>query len=143
MGKTKKYNPHPVGNPQIQIGAMKSLYPNFKVKKLVNGNLLFTGTIQPKEYMREYTVTIECRGELTPHVKVISPKLVDKPPHFYREQKRLCLYKPVNFHWMDTRLIANYIVPWTSAWLYFYEIWLQKGKWLGPEALHDNNLDKL
>lgn len=27
--------------------------------------------------------------------------------------------------------IANTILPWTSLWLYYYEIWLGTGKWEG------------
>jgi hypothetical protein len=143
MARIKKYNSHPSANPLVQIGAMKSKYPHFTVQKLADGHLLFTGTIQPKEYMREYKVTIEYRGGQAPHVRVVSPALVEKPPHYYHEQKRLCLYKPSNFNWQETTLIANHIVSWTSGWLYFYETWLQKGVWLGPEAEHDNNTEKL
>ena len=33
-------------------------------------------------------------------------------------------------------LIARYIVPWAAAWLYFYEVWLDLGVWLGPEVPH-------
>lgn len=28
-------------------------------------------------------------------------------------------------------LIANTIVPWTSEWLFYYEIWLATGQWHG------------
>lgn len=142
MGKIKS-NTNPKRNVIVQIGAMHSRYPHFTARKLPNGGILFIGKIQPKEYMREYVVSIEYRGKRAPHVKVLYPHLVAKPPHYYHDQKRLCLYKPSDFSWQDTTLIANHIVSWTSAWLYFYEIWLQKGKWLGPEAEHDNKTPKI
>lgn len=143
MATSKKYIPKQKYNPLVQIGAMKSRYPKFKVQKMDDGKIIFTGNIQPKEYMREYTVSIEYHGGYEPHVKVISPSLVEKPPHYYHASKRLCLFKPANFTWKESTLIANHIVSWTSAWLYFYEIWLEKNEWLGPEASHDNNAEKL
>lgn len=27
--------------------------------------------------------------------------------------------------------IANTIIPWTIEWLYYYELWLATGEWLG------------
>jgi len=31
-------------------------------------------------------------------------------------------------------LIATTILPWTALWLYYYELWLDTGKWLGPSS---------
>lgn len=31
-------------------------------------------------------------------------------------------------------LIAKTILPWTALWLYYYELWLDTGKWLGPSS---------
>jgi len=67
---------------------------------------------------------------------------VADPPHFYKESQTLCLYHPKNYHWTKEKLIAKDIVPWTAAWIYFYEIWLQKGVWYGPEAELEENLLK-
>jgi hypothetical protein len=27
--------------------------------------------------------------------------------------------------------VADYIIPWISCWLYFYEVWLATGTWIG------------
>ena len=38
--------------------------------------------------------------------------------------------------------ISSTIIPWTSEWLYYYEIWLINGDWLGgghDEYINDNN----
>jgi hypothetical protein len=31
-------------------------------------------------------------------------------------------------------LIATTLIPWTALWLYYYELWLDTGKWLGPSS---------
>ena len=40
------------------------------------------------------------------------------------------------------KLVAKEIMSWTIAWLYFYEAWLQTGKWFGPESHHTPNIIK-
>ncbi len=123
-------------NPEIQIGAMKSRYPEFKAKKLNNGNIEFTGELQVKPELPIYTVSITYRGDSSPLIKVLNPELVEEPPHIYSETRTLCLYKPSNYKWTKDKLIAKDIVSWTAAWIYFYEVWLQSGEWFGPEAPH-------
>ena len=122
----------------VQIGAMKSLYPKFRVTKKTNSEVKFVGELQPKPEFRKFKVEILYCGNLRPKVKVLSPKLVDKPPHFYERTETLCLYHPKDFKWSKDKLIAKYIVPITSAWLYFYEVWLETDIWYGPEASHNN-----
>jgi hypothetical protein len=36
--------------------------------------------------------------------------------------------------------ISEYIVPWISLWLFFYETWLITGEWLGGG--HEPNTGK-
>lgn len=122
-------------NVEKQIGAMRSLYPNFHAIK-ENNQLTFVGILQVRENLPEYKVRIEYKASLDPYVFVVSPKLVDNAPHIYRETKRLCLYYPANYNWNADKLIAKDIVPWTAAWIYFYEYWLRTGKWIGPEVPH-------
>jgi hypothetical protein len=122
----------------IQIGAMKALYPQFRVTKKTYNEVKFVGELQPKPEFRKFKVEILYCGNLRPKVKVISPKLVNEPPHFYKKSGTLCLYHPKDFKWSKDKLIAKYIVPITSAWLYFYEVWLETEIWYGPEAGHDN-----
>lgn len=125
----KKYNT------DLQILAMKQKYPQFKYKK--EGDLItFIGDLQVKPEFPIYTVSIQYRGASQPIVKVLNPQLVERPPHVYPENK-LCLYHPKNFAWKKEKLIAKEIVEWTATWIYFYEVWLETGKWLGPEAPHN------
>lgn len=129
-------------NSDIQINAMKSRYPQFKAKKRGRYDIEFIGDLIVKPAFPVYTVSITYRGDVRPLVKVIKPELVEDPPHFYKETQSLCLYHPKNYHWAKEKLIAKDIVSWTAAWIYFYEVWLQKGVWYGPEAEHEENLLK-
>ncbi|MEJ7823751.1 MAG: hypothetical protein WKF85_15620 [Chitinophagaceae bacterium] len=117
---------------------MKRFFPAFKCKTLETEELLFTGSIQPRRTLPVYDVTIHYRGCRTPIVKIIKPKLVENPPHFYHATNSICLFKPSHYSWEANKLIAKVIVPWTASWIYFYEMWLQNSNiWLGPEASHD------
>lgn len=126
----------------IQINSMRIHFPHFKHSWNKTGNLTFVGTLQPSKEMPIYKVSIEYRGYQAPRVKIIDPPLVEKPPHFYFNNDCLCLYKPENFEWTPPKPISNYIVPWTSCWIYFYEVWKEKKVWLGPEASHDEETKK-
>jgi hypothetical protein len=123
----------------IQIHSMKSQYPQFSYKELEGGNILFIGELTVRPEFPIYTITIEYRKSLTPLVKILDPSLVEKPPHYYKKEQALCLYHSRQFSWNKNYLISKYIVSWTAAWIYFYEVWLQEGKWYGPEAPHDIN----
>lgn len=125
----------------VQIDCMRKHYPKFNYHRNEDGNLVFIGKLQAKESMREYTISIEFRGDSTPRVRVIDPPLVKDAKHVYRGGY-LCLYKPSNFSWNATKPISNYIIAWTSAWIYFYELWRLEGVWMGPEALHETNEEK-
>ena len=51
-------------------------------------------------------------------------------PHMYSDGS-LCLFYPPNDEWDYSDLWAETLIPWASLWLYYYEIWLQTGEWLG------------
>jgi hypothetical protein len=123
-------------DPVIQIGAMKSRYPQFKIDRRGQYDMLFTGELKVRPQFPLYSVTIHYQGRIRPLVRIIEPALVESPPHFFKETNSLCLYHPQNYHWTSEKLVAKDIVSWTAAWIYFYEVWLQKGQWYGPEADH-------
>ncbi|MDD5571201.1 MAG: hypothetical protein PHD97_08605 [Bacteroidales bacterium] len=123
-------------NTDIQVEAMKSRCPKLKIKKRGRYDIEFITDLFVKPELPIYTVSITYRGNQTPLVKVIKPELVENAPHIYKESKTLCLYHPDNYHWTKEKLIAKDIVSWTATWIYFYEVWLQKGKWYGPEVHH-------
>lgn len=53
---------------------------------------------------------------------------------------RICLYRYSEFD--SRKLISNTIIPWTIEWLYFYELWLATGEWLGGGEHVDNSFSK-
>lgn len=124
-------------NSDIQIYAMKSQYPQFKAIKKGKNDIEFIGELTVKSEFPTYTVSINYRGDKSPIVKILKPELIENPPHIYPSSRTLCLYHPDNYKWAKEKLIAKDIVSWTAAWIYFYEVWLEKGIWIGPEASHN------
>lgn len=120
-----------------QIAAMRARFPQFRVKHRDDFDIEFIGDLEVKKGFPIYSVSILYRGDYSPIVKILNPKLVDEAPHFYKNTQSICLFKPANYHWSHSKLIAFVIVPWVAGWIYFYEIWLRKKKWYGPEANHD------
>jgi len=84
-----------------------------------------------------YTVEIDYALGYKPKAYVLSPSLRSydekiKIPHIYENDgPRPCLFLPDNNEWTGNKLIAETIIPWLSLWLFYYEIWLSTGKWLG------------
>ena len=128
--KTKPYNT------QLQILAMKSIYPAFGVARRTQNEIEFIGQLQVKPELPIYTVSITYRGEIRPSVKIISPPIVEGAKHVYPDGT-LCLYHPEDYQWRREKLVAIDIVPWIASWIYFYEVWLQTNIWYGPEASHN------
>lgn len=120
---------------------MKDKYPQF-TSKIEGINVLFKGDIQVSPHFPIYTISVKYKCNKPPIVKIINPKLVDRPPHFYFNSQSLCLYHPKNFQWNSKKIIANEIMDWTIAWVYFYEVWLETGIWYAPEVPHSSNTKK-
>lgn len=133
LPRSKKYNPF------VQIAAMQSRFPQFKVKRRGHLDIEFIGDILVKTGFPIYTVSIHYLGDTEPSVRILKPTLVDDTPHFYKNSNRLCLFKPNDYKWNRRKLIATDIVPWAAGWIYFYEIWLKTKVWYGPEADHSES----
>lgn len=113
---------------------MKKLFPNFKYVR----GMGWYGKLQPTDISPEYKIKIEFSSHSTPKVWVIEP-WVDPTIHHYSDGS-LCLYypkDPKDQRWSDNSIIARTIMPWTAAWLLFYEYWLETGIWFNEEAPHD------
>lgn len=125
-----------------QIVQMRKSYPQFqhKINPDATGYVSFIGTLKPHELSPEYLVKIIYRNWKSPRVYILSPKLVDSPPHFYHKTGTLCLFHPKEFKWNKNLPLTEYIIPWISSWVYFYEVWKECGVWYGEEAPH--NLDE-
>jgi hypothetical protein len=120
--------------PIHQVPSMKHLYPQFSYS-IRRGAVVWSGFVIPTDASRTYFVRIFHKPNKSPNVQVVEPKLVTRAdggaiPHLY-SGGYLCLYHPGKREWHPGDLIAHTIVPWTSLWLYYYELWHAVGKWLG------------
>lgn len=119
-------------NGSQQSVRLTNAFPTFK--QVARGNpFVWEGTIQPTALSASYRVRITYFHERRPLVDVLSPKLVPREeggriPHTFRPG-RICLHMPGA--WDSTMYIHQTIVPWTSLWLYYYEMWHATGEWLG------------
>ena len=123
-----------------QVDRMRSLHPQFALRTFDPRKAAWRGKINPAPLSETYEVDIRYELGKRPLIKVISPDLQIIPgakhlPHTY-EGDFLCLFYPPNREWHSGLLIADYIVPWISLWLFYYEMWLAKGVWLGGGTDH-------
>lgn len=124
-------------NVNLQIAAMRSLFPNFRYYK---SQQYWIGYLQPSEDSPIYQVKIKYRGHSEPEVTILNPK-IEKAKHRYSKGK-LCLFypdDPKNMKWTKDSLIAKTIVPWTAVWLFCHEHWLETGVWLNEEVDHNDS----
>ena len=125
---------------------LRKKYPNSTskrddVKKILIWDNYFTPSLLSETYKVRL---IYKEGYKVPKVFVLEPKKLPlahgekKLPHVHSTNKQiLCLFYPKYKAWTSRKLIADYIVPWISEWLYFYEIWVGTGEWLGGGIEHD------
>ncbi len=121
-------------NAAQQGAIIKAHYPEFDVV-LKRDCLKATGLIKPTARSQIYEVEIGYCYKKPPDIRVLSPSLIKnfqgaEIPHVY-PGNRLCLYQPKYHEFKYTDTIAQTIIPWTSLWLYYYELWHITGKWLG------------
>jgi hypothetical protein len=119
-----------------QAHAIKARYPDWEVQ-FDAVDLVATGKLRPTSRSEEYTVEISLgiRKGRTIQVRILNPRLVpnnsgEKIPHMY-SQTSLCLYMPKYSEFKRTDYVSETILPWTSLWLYYYELWHATGEWLG------------
>lgn len=107
-------------------------FPNFTCR-IKRGKAIWSGALQPRLSSPAYKIQIEYQFQRVPKVYVVWPKLIENAPHRYQDGT-LCLYWPKEWQWHAYELIATTILPWAAHWLYFYELWLDTGQWLGPSS---------
>jgi hypothetical protein len=114
-----------------QAFALRASFPNAKLE-LSPHRLLWHGAITPTALSRTYDVSINFSPPRYPTVRVLAPALQDRPgesiPHLFSNGS-LCLH--LDDEWSSAMLLVHTIVPWTSEWLFNYEIWLATGTWNG------------
>ena len=128
------FNRQPRLSMAVQDGHIRAAWPTFTRRGNEHASE-WKGCLQPTPVAGRYAVAVEYRMGYIPKAKVVSPELVDNAPHIYSKQK-LCLYHPADWNWHGNRILAYTIFPWVANWLFFYDLWLDTGEWLGPEAPH-------
>jgi len=135
-----KYSrPEPKMDLGVQILHISHRFPDFTYRR-EHGVGVWRGLLQPRQLSQKYQVEIRYDRRSSPDVRVITPALRPKAPHIYQNET-LCLFYPTENPWRKDMLIATTILPWTALWLYYYELWLDTGKWLGTSShATDRNL---
>jgi hypothetical protein len=128
----------PDAQPQRPLGQcrrMSELFPLFRHQLHRGGGVEWRGQLRPTAESPAYDVRIVHSPAGVPRVYVDRPRLLRDAPHVYRDCS-LCLYWPAEWCWRATESLAETIVPWAAMWLYYYEVWLVTGEWLGPSSPH-------
>jgi hypothetical protein len=131
MGRNKFFR-QKLLTPAEQACSLKVKFPSFRILSMRN-HLRCVGTLKPTPASDTYTVEIAYSVPKRPRVRVLRPELRlaagrSKLPHVF-EGNELCLH--VAGDWRADQQIAEFIVPWISLWLAFYEFWVLTGEWLG------------
>ena len=117
------------------MAPVKRTFPGFTWRMVRGEGVEWTGELQPTPESRRYKIRLLHEPERPPRVWVLSPPLRPDSVHRYRDQS-LCLYWPKQWRWSASESLAATIIPWAALWLYFYELWLVTGEWLGPSSPH-------
>jgi len=118
-----------------QLAAMRSKYPHFETVFTSHSGLKVTGVLQPTSRSAIYNFILKYNLIDSPKTKIISPTLQknnkdEDIPHLYPSEN-LCLYQPKYCEFSRTDFLCDTIIPWTSLWLYYYEVWHLTDEWLG------------
>lgn len=120
-----------------QLNRIKTKFPEVKVLKSEWNNFEIVIQIRPTPISETYDVKIVYTDNKWIKIFVINKTLEiaknrTKLPHVYDSRKQqLCLYSPSKKEWNAHNYIIDTIIPWISEWLYYYELWLSEGTWLG------------
>lgn len=104
------------------------------------GTMTWFGEFMPSALSDTYRLKITYTLGKLPKVYIVSPKPLPlaegakRLPHTYNYsngKQQLCLFLPKAGEWDSSMLIATTIVHWAVQWMYYYEIWVTTGKWMG------------
>ncbi len=123
---------------RLQAQMLEKYRDTIAVSVRTPSHLMWRGRVRPAEVSDSYVIDVDYRTDTRfvprPRVFVIDPLLQERDggrcPHRHGEQEP-CLYYHPGYEWRKEMAIAHTIVPWASRWLYFYEIWLATGEWMG------------
>jgi hypothetical protein len=103
--------------------------------------------IMPTPISEKYRVKLYYKRGDSPKIYVLdalklAPGKTELPHVYSTEEQRLCLYYPKYREWTPEKYFVQTIIPWTSEWLYHYEIWVVTGEWHGGGIEHDTEEEK-
>ncbi|UXX80886.1 hypothetical protein N7E81_07205 [Reichenbachiella carrageenanivorans] len=118
----------------LQEAALKSKIPECDLF-LDKNYLRARGQLKPSPRSCWYSYEIKYRFRDNIKILILNPKIKmevngKKAEHLYKDGS-LCLFFPKAKEFNSKKLIVDYIIPWVSLWLFFYEIWLVTGEWKG------------
>jgi hypothetical protein len=118
----------------LQVLAMRSKHPQFTTSSTYQ-SMKVKGFLQPTSRSLSYHFILKYNLVESPKIKIVSPELQknskgEDAPHLY-PGKNLCLYHPKYREFSRSDFLFDTIIPWTSLWLYYYEVWLLTDEWLG------------
>lgn len=129
----------------VQEGTLRSYFPESKIKRRGEKELVWSYILKPRAISREYGVTLHYTIDDGAKVYVTNPTPLELAqgktslPHVYSTSKQeLCLYYPLWREWHPGKLYVHTLIPWASEWLYHYEFWVGTGVWHGGGIDHEN-----
>jgi hypothetical protein len=122
-------------NPLLQRVAVKAAFPQFRWCITRAGGVEWKGTLQPTPDSPVYEVRVVHEPDRIPRVYVERPAIRSDAWHRYPDGS-LCLYWPDEWVWTAHESLVATIIPWAAFWLYYYELWVVTGEWLGPSSPH-------
>jgi len=112
---------------------LRNAFPESEIN-FKNNKLIWIGDIKPTSLSKNYKAKIEYKLKNRPDVTILSPpfrRYNNKPlPHVFKGEK-LCVFRYKYAEWSPGMRIDETIIPWTSLWLIYYEVWLLTGEWYG------------
>lgn len=126
-----------------QLAVLKRDFPHGKSQIINHNTIQWKGILKSSPIGDEYKVKLTYELGKSPNVFVLEPsplKLAEGKkflPHVYDTKKqRLCLYYPDGKEWNSSKPLTQTVMIWAIEWLYFYELWLITGEWLGGGTVH-------
>lgn len=145
MNYQKYVNSEHYSYPELvrHVKEVQNFIPNVKVKWNAKSVELYLN-VKPTEASREYSIKLVAKQKIKSiDVYVIDPQIDTcedgrKVPHMY-PKGTLCLFYPNYKEWNYYDSWVKTIIPWTTLWLFYYEIWKETGEWVGG-GIHDSKV---
>lgn len=127
-----------------QVVSVKKMFPDTTYEIVGSRHMVNTYVyLKPTEYSDKYKIKLSAYvGKSYVNVFPINPKISrtvngKKVPHMFKDAS-LCLFYPEYHEWHHSDKWVETLIPWASLWLFYYEIWLVTGDWLGG-GIHGSN----